>query len=76
MLQIIDVYHQYYLDNPNDPSVDVDGEFYTNAVYSSISDKGILIELDGMGMLLEIDSHSFMIVTSHHFLHLERVPMR
>ncbi|HZK17354.1 MAG TPA: hypothetical protein VFC66_03835 [Anaerolineaceae bacterium] len=48
--KIIDVYHQYYLDNPNDPSVDVDGEFYTNAVYSPPSQiKESWIELDGHG---------------------------
>ena len=48
--EIIDVYHQYYLDNPNDPSVDVDGEFYTNAVYSPPSQiKESWIELDGHG---------------------------
>ncbi|MGD9819804.1 MAG: hypothetical protein AB7V04_14080 [Desulfomonilaceae bacterium] len=48
--KIIDVYHQYYLDNPKDPSVDVDGEFYSNAVYSPPSQiKESWIELDGHG---------------------------
>ena len=59
--KIIDVYHQYYLDNPKDPSVDVDGEFYSNAVYSPPSQiKESWIELDGHGYVTGNKSHSFM----------------
>ena len=48
--EIIDVYHQYYLDNPNDPSIDVSAEFYANAVYSPPSQtRESWTELDGLG---------------------------
>ena len=48
--EIIDVYHQYYLDNPNDPSIDVSDEFYSNAVHSPPSQtRESWIELDGLG---------------------------